>query len=639
MTGQITNKKIKQYIPEKFQGLPIIDSVLKNINFNNNFEVTSATGSGKSLMLALVEAQEYPDRQIYIRQPSRLATHSLYSAYKELFSEYVTSGVMTSRLKENTDLAQIIFVSDGMLSILLKRNPALTDIIIYNDEAHQLIPQTEIEIAMQKRIIDERQSKYGNDAKPLSRILTATIDPKQFQDYMNLDVYHTEGRTYPLRYKVINKELESSLTGFCHKMNNTNKNGLVFVPTRAMTEALTKKYEGIIHTEFIHAGEDPRKLEQVMNEHKINNHNFILFSTVAGATSITIDVDEVYISDEMVHSSIEKGIRKVGRKPCSTNLLIQMAGRAGRIQDGTVILNTSSKPTNIWKTIKPEPIELPLENQTPYDVQLLLADYGIMDIKKLKLLSNIKKDEVQYAKEDLIRKGLIAESDNSIALTSWGKQVKQLPMDTMLGMLLVKTPRKPIDLQPIMAAGLTLGYDNLWSVLEYDKINDCVYPLHEKFRDDTTEFISKAKIVQEAFKVRASGKGKIYDWCKYYHFKQKPLFNMLLSFNKIEESMHRKLREPLIKCEIDEYVKSIISTTAIKSLAFDRVNGFEFNEKYNSYSTFHMGYLTVFDSNALHSLNLSGGEEYRINAIGKLVEITTQNKYTMRILNCPTIIR
>ncbi len=634
MSDFLTDEETKEFIPQSFRHLPVVELMKNEIDFNSDFLIKSTTGSGKSLLLPLVEAQKFPERTIYIREPSRVTAHAIYKSYQNLFGEYVTIGVMTSEKKENTD-AQIVIVSDGILSYIFKKS--MKDIVIYNDEIHQMIGQTEIELALQKKEIDRRYKKYGDNAEPLSRLLTATIDESQFTEYIeNLKVYQSIKRKHDINYEVVNRDINSMITIFANNLSKNGENGLVFVPTRKETETNAAKLKGTIATDFIHAGEDSHKISKVMKEYADKGKPVCLFATIAAATGITEDFDRVLIQDEKISSTVKKGVMKIERVPCDNNLIIQMAGRAGRLKEGKVVLNSVTRED--FSTIKPSKLRLPLEHETPYAIAMLMATYQISDIEEVQLLSDIDLEELEFAIKDLTYKNIIEDTGKYIKLTKKGKYVARLPMDIPLAILFASTPD---EIKPAMLGALCMGYDNLWGILQFDKsvVDDYgrhpKVDLHEDFRSNQSEFVSKALIMQEAFINRSSGTLKYF--CEEKGFIEKSIRGAMYTFSSIEKHI-AGMRSKLVNMDINEDVQNKMIDTIVNSNVFDNIVFTQFDANFGSYKTFENGFLTILSGDSLLQLNITPGQYEGISAIGKIIEVKTKNKKTLRILNCPTLI-
>jgi len=621
----ITTKELKEIVPLRFHNLPMMNTI-PNMDFDSNFMCVSNTGSGKSILLPLVEATLYPERKIYVRQPSRLSTHHLYHAYQKFYGDVIDVGVSTSNLKEN-DEAQILFVSDGILSYVFKRG--FKGASVYLDELHQLIPATEIELAMLKKEV-KRRKDVGNK-EPLVRLLTATIEPKQFSDYMMLDnnIFKSVGKMFTIKEEIvqINEKcpVECIIKSFLVELAKKKHNALIFVATRAETESYCEDYKNIIETSFIHAGESPDKVEDIFYQRK---EPIAIFSTIAGATSITIDVDEVLIIDEMIYSDMEQGLMKIKRVPCDDNLLLQMRGRCGRTKEGRVILATSRNIN--WTDIKPRPVSLPLEKQTPYQISLLMAEYGIKDITQLQLLSKLNVEELRYANDYLKDRNLIEYLDDKVQLTKAGKRVKNLPIDIHLAIILAKSSP---ELRPLVTAAFCSGYDNIWNFMGSKMVNGkrVNNKLLIEFHDKDSEFLVKGKIIIEAIKHSK----QLSKWCFSKGFNPRKLSMYLSNFRMIERYIGKQ-SEKLLSYDIEKYRSLFVRQILINNV-FDRVE-FTWNNDKEYFSGFHKGYWTLLSEDTSMLLNV----KYNLSKVvisGKVVEIISKNKNKIRILSCGTIIK
>jgi len=599
---------------------------IPEIDFSQNFMCPSDTGTGKSIGLPIIEALEKPEITFFIRQPSRLATHHLYHAYQKFYGDMIEVGVSTSQLKENED-AQVMFVSDGILSYVFKKG--FKNKIIYVDELHQLIPATEIELAMMRKEI-KRRKDTGNE-EPLVRLLSATVEPSQFADYMLLgdNIFKSKGRMFPVKKEIvqINEKcpVECIIKSFLVDLAKKKHNALIFVPTRAETESYCEEYKNIIDTSFIHAGESPDKIEDIFNN---RTSPIAIFSTIAGATSITIDVDEVLIIDEMIYSSMEQGLMKIKRVPCTYNVLIQMKGRCGRIKEGRVILATSRDIT--WDMIVPTSIDLPLEKQTPFQIGLLMAEYGIKDIANLQLLSKLNIDELTYANKYLEEHKLVEFTNSEIQLTKTGMRVKNLPIDIHLAIILAKSSP---ELRPLVTAAFCSGYDNIWNfmgsrIVNGRRVNN---KLPQEFYDKDSEFLVKAKIIIESIK----NSKNLAKWCFAKGFDVRKIKNYLNNFRMIERYIGKQT-DKLISYNTEKYRDSFVKQILINKV-FDRVM-FKFNPDKEYFYGTHRGYFTILSEDTATLL----GIKYKLgqaDVVGKIVQIKSKKGNDIRILSCGTLVR
>lgn len=441
--------KIGDYdIPARFETLPVAKQ-LAEIDFNAERWIAIAqTGAGKSMVLPCVEALERKKRgekfRIYFRQPTRVAVQFLYSGLKKFWEPLgLTFGIMTRDKKENPE-ADIIVYSDGSLKSVLTRADD-TPLIVYFDEIHNVgTIATEIEIAICKK-----------NRVPM-RLLSATIDPKIFLDYLGPEtkLYRLDGRTFPISKKLTHLPKEDfwregndkaffDFHDACvEEVLHESERALFFVPTKAMAHELVEKYGDKIATTFAHGEVNPADLESWVEEHA--NEPFIIYCTLVAATSITLDVGKVFIWDERVDGEIREGIvRQFATRP-DNNLVLQMAGRAGRIRSGTATListvgeeGSAWKERRDWNAIVPVPPVMPCAKMTPYSVLLALASHGITTDEDIDLLTKLDENEIAHARKWLVGHGCMTKDGY---LTKLGEWVDRLPLEVPLGHMLLTAP-------------------------------------------------------------------------------------------------------------------------------------------------------------------------------------------------------
>jgi HrpA-like RNA helicase len=151
--------------------LPIF-SILDSIDFSEHFVIIGDVGTGKSTVTPIHEFEVYKrDRQIVIREPSRAACNALFYSLQALHPEIIGDlAVITKDTKINIG-GKIKIVTDGVLLRMLAENSIL-DSSIYFDESHQMSSQLELCLSLAK--------KEEANARNLFRIMSATIDPKEF---------------------------------------------------------------------------------------------------------------------------------------------------------------------------------------------------------------------------------------------------------------------------------------------------------------------------------------------------------------------------------------------------------------------------------------------------------------------------
>src|SRR2546422_3681230 len=166
--------------------LPIF-SILDSIDFSEHFIVIGDVGTGKSTVTPIHEYELCKgNRQIVIREPSRAACNALYYSLQALYPELGDElAVITKDTQINVN-GKIKIVTDGVLLRMLAEN-SIYDSSIYFDESHQMSSQLELCMSLAK--------KEEDNARNLFRVMSATIDPKEFLSFLGIaNLYRMSGR-------------------------------------------------------------------------------------------------------------------------------------------------------------------------------------------------------------------------------------------------------------------------------------------------------------------------------------------------------------------------------------------------------------------------------------------------------------
>ncbi|HVH15794.1 MAG TPA: DEAD/DEAH box helicase, partial [Candidatus Angelobacter sp.] len=182
--------------------LPIF-SILDTIDFSEHFLIIGDVGTGKSTVTPIREYELTKGRrQIVIREPSRAACNALYYSLQVLHPEVSDElAVITKDTQINVG-GRIKIVTDGVLLRMLAEN-SIHDSSIYFDEGHQMTSQLELCMSLAK--------KKEASAKNLFRVMSATIDPKEFLVFLGISrLYQISGRRFHVAMHV---ELANDIKG------------------------------------------------------------------------------------------------------------------------------------------------------------------------------------------------------------------------------------------------------------------------------------------------------------------------------------------------------------------------------------------------------------------------------------------
>jgi HrpA-like RNA helicase len=352
-------------------------------------------------------------RQIIIREPSRAACSALFYSLEALHPEVKHElAVITKDTKINVG-GRIKIVTDGVLLRMLAENSVL-DSSIYFDESHQMSSQLELCLSLAKK----EEAKAGN----LFRVMSATIDPKEFLSFLGISkLYSLSGRRYPVAMEV---ELARDVDDMFKRLSlylytqPHDESWLVFLPTRRLVEKYSSSYAGV----YIHGGLEGSEINKIQARAELDK-NLRIFATNVIASSVNIYVDNVLIFNEVIDGKEKLGQKTLHYKKIDNNSLLQMIGRIGRFKPGRAVIISD---TPIPKKISPIPVRKALESETPFDLVLLMSKYGLK-LSELEFMSKVNHREVAYAEDWLIGIGAIDRRTHGI--TEKGLLMSEVPYD------------------------------------------------------------------------------------------------------------------------------------------------------------------------------------------------------------------
>ena len=363
--------------------LPIF-SILDSIDFSDHFVLLGEVGTGKSTVVPIHEFEKSGRaRHIIIREPSRASCNALYYSLEALHPQVKEHlAIITKDTKVNVE-GRIKIVTDGVL-IRMLADRSISQTSIYFDESHQMSSQLELCMALAKK--DEKT------AKNLFRVMSATIDPREFLTFLGISKLHSvSGRRYPVNIEVeLVRDLDAmfdTLSRYLYTQPR-DESWLVFLPTRRLVEKYAGNYGGV----YIHGGLEGSEVNRIQRRAE-RDRNLRIFATNVIASSVNIYVDNVLIFNDVINSRDRLGQKTLKYGRLDNNSLLQMMGRIGRFKPGRSVILTDSP---IPKTIEPTPVHKSLETETPFDLVLLMSKYGL-DLSKLDFMSRVNQREISFA--------------------------------------------------------------------------------------------------------------------------------------------------------------------------------------------------------------------------------------------------
>jgi HrpA-like RNA helicase len=393
--------------------LPIF-AILDSIDFSDHFIIIGDVGTGKSTVTPIHEFESYNrDRQIIIREPSRASCNALFYSLQALHPEVKGElAVITKDTKINVG-GRIKIVTDGVLLRMLAEN-SIFESSIYFDESHQMSSQLELCLSLAKK----EKARAGN----LFRIMSATIDPREFLTFLGISkLYTLSGRRYPVRVEVeLAKDVDEmfkTLSLYLYTQPR-DESWLVFLPTRRLVERYASSYGGT----YIHGGLEGSEINKIQARAE-REKNLKIFATNVIASSVNIYLDNVLIFNEVIDGKDKFGQKTLHYKKIDNNFLLQMIGRVGRFKPGRAVIISD---TPVPSKIDPIPVRKALETETPFDLVLLMSKYGL-ELSDLEFMSRVNHREVAFAEDWLMEVGAIERRTHEI--TWQGLLMSEIPYE------------------------------------------------------------------------------------------------------------------------------------------------------------------------------------------------------------------
>jgi HrpA-like RNA helicase len=393
--------------------LPIF-SIIDSIDFSKHFLIIGDVGTGKSTVTPIHEYNlSKGQRQIVIREPSRAACNALHYSLQALYPELDNElAVITKDTQINVN-GQIKIVTDGVLLRMLAEE-SIVDSSIYFDESHQMSSQLELCMSLAK--------KEEVNAKNLFRVMSATIDPREFLSFLGIrNLYRMSGRQFPVKME---EALAGDLNGMFRILDQylysqpRDESWLVFLPTRKLVEKYADLYRGV----YVHGGLEGSEINRIQRRAE-QDKNLRIFATNVIASSVNIYVDNVLIFDDVIDSKDKLGVKTLHYGSIDNNTLLQMMGRVGRFKPGRAVILTDSP---LPKRIDPIPVRKALETETPFDLVLLMSKYGLK-LSELEFMSRVDHREVAFAENWLVQIQAIARRTGK---TTWkGLLMSEIPYE------------------------------------------------------------------------------------------------------------------------------------------------------------------------------------------------------------------
>jgi ATP-dependent RNA helicase HrpB len=412
------------------------------------FVITSPTGSGKSTLCPLWAAR-LAGRALVV-EPRRVACRSL--------ARFVAAG-LGGRLGDEVGYAvrhddrlgprtQVGYVTPGVALAMLTDGAIGADDAVLLDEFHLRGLETDLLLAL---LLARGHRRLG--------VLSATLDGARVARHMEAELLEAQGRLHPVELRHVGddpvpdaRHLEERVVAALGQLRRdpalAEGDVLVFLPGKAEIGACLRRLERDpdfeplpLHAQLSPADQD-RPFEPAPGRR-------VILSTNVAETSVTLPYVRAVIDSGLVRRTIYRdGRGALALRPIALDAAEQRAGRAGRLGPGLCLRLWSARG-------KLEPRTPPEILREDLSALLLQAAQLGHRAEALPWLDPPRDYAVADARELLGSLGLM---DAAGALTEQGQQVGRLPVDPVLGRMLVAG--READVLPemvLLVAALSLG--------------------------------------------------------------------------------------------------------------------------------------------------------------------------------------
>jgi ATP-dependent helicase HrpA len=508
--------------------------------------IAGETGSGKTTQLPkmCIEAGLAEGGRIGCTQPRRVAALSVSRRVAEELG--VTWGrEVGCKMRFNDDTGpetRVKFMTDGILLAEIQTDPLLRAYsALILDEAHERSLNIDFLLGYLQGLLKRRPE--------LKVIITsATIDIAAFsQAFGGAPVVEVSGRLWPVdvRYRPL------ELGGREGRRDGQESAGYIEVAVQATEDALLESDDGDVLV-FLPTERDIREAREWMEESLGRGIEVLaLYGRMPAAEQqriftpgprrrviLATNVAETSLTLPRIRCVVDTGLARISRynprtrtkrlpvEEISQSSANQRAGRAGRLGPGIAIrLYAEEEFENRPRFTQPE-----LQRANLAEVILRMKAFGLGEIETFPFLNPPVSASIRAGYRLLHELGALDELNQ---LTGLGKELARLPLDPVLGrMLLQARQEQALPEVLVIAAGLSIPDPRE----RPEEQKDAAQTAHRKFAHPRSDFLSLLEIWRQC----PSGEGRggsnaLRRFCKG-HF---------LSFTRMREwrDIHRQLED------------------------------------------------------------------------------------------------
>ncbi|SFM26301.1 ATP-dependent helicase HrpA [Ectothiorhodospira mobilis] len=511
--------------------------------------VCGETGSGKTTQLPKIclELGRGVDGLIGHTQPRRIAARSVATRIAEEMHGRVGETVgfkvrFSDHVRPDT---RIKLMTDGILLAELRSDPDLRayDTLII-DEAHERSLNIDFLLGYLQRLLERR-----DDLKLI--VTSATLAPERIAAHFgDAPIYHVPGRTYPveIRYRPVNgedgadteRDLNDALVEAVDELAGEGPGDiLAFLPgereIREAAEALRKHHPR--HTEILplYARLSAAEQNQVFAPHRGRR---VVLATNVAETALTVPGIRYVIDSglaRVARYAWRSRVQRLSLEPVSRASADQRAGRCGRLGPGICIRLYGEEDF----LLRPEYTDPEILRSNLASVILQMAHLDLGDPEDFPF--------VDPPDPRLIRDGFklletLQAVDGAHRITDTGRRLARLPLDPMLGAMLLAGAREQALAEVTVIAAMLAIQDPRERPAEKRQAAD---EAHARYREAGSDFLGYLRLWQDwREQSRHLSQSKLRAWCR----------ERFLSFVRMREwqDLHGQLRQHLNELGLKE---------------------------------------------------------------------------------------
>ncbi|KAI9363939.1 P-loop containing nucleoside triphosphate hydrolase protein [Zopfochytrium polystomum] len=477
-------KSLSEKITKDRASLPIKEfetNIIESVQRHRVVLIAADTGAGKSTQVPQYLLAAGFDK-IACTQPRRIACYSLarrvsYESLNIYGSEIAYQVRFEGTKTSNT---RILFLTEGLLLRQFASDPMLSSYnVIIVDEVHERHVTGDFLLGVLKQLLSRR-----DDVRVV--LMSATINAELFSKYFSAPVIEVPGRMYPVKieYRPIEEE-DKNLVDDRFIRERERMNERVSIPAKS-GKLKAEPYLRIME-----------RIDETIPAHERGDLLvFFPFGDRAGKGKVK---EMSYDASSHLSRLSEFWISKSSAK--------QRAGRAGRTGPGEVCFRFYSQREFEGLNDFPVPEIL----RTPLEALLLqVRAYGLGNPR---LFDFIEKPAASALCSSVARLTQLKALDEREELTSLGKVLAELPMDVVLGKMLIlgSVKRSPLE---------NIGVNAL-----------ARQALHSPLGDPMT----LVSLFSEWLKVKADGNESSRSWCRRRGIEEQRLYEMVKLKSQFEE--------------------------------------------------------------------------------------------------------